>query len=658
MEEQGITITFRGDTVEFDRSLDGVNKALKSLKSEMTTINQKLKLDPKNIDLLRSKFNNLKEQQKVMTEQVEMYKRALESIPKDDIGSKEWLALTKQLGQAEVSLERINKQLSSMPDAKVMSLQKTFQDIEKSLTKTGKAIENVGKKFSVLSGAVGALGVAGVRYNAQLEQYQVALTTLLGTEEEASKVMAQIQQDAAKTPFDVDSLTQANSLLISAGIDAEESRQVILALGDAIAATGGGSAELSRMAQNLQQIQNVGKATAMDIRQFANAGINIYGLLADYMGTTTEKVKDMDISFEVLSEALKSASQEGGKYFGAMENQSQTINGTISTLKDNISILLGELTKALIPTIKRVISTISNVVQRLQGMSDTQKNLVMNIGLLITALGPALVIIGKVVSSVGVISGGLAKLTPILSNLKGGISGILNPVTAIISVLALLYATNEDFRNSVNQLVGSLKSSLVPIIETVGQSIGSLFAQLSEMLMPIINTIGTFLATYIIPTIQTLITAVMPVLQKALELVFGIISKLVEWLGNLWKYLEDRGVIDLFIQGFENIASVVQTVVDGVKALFGWFGSLIDKAKEFLGINGQVQQNASVITDGRGIAVNYGSGGYSSGGFASGGLVMNNTINVSNGNNITASTVLGWADLMTDRINENLGRLI
>ena len=213
------------------------------------------------------------------------------------------------------------------------------------------AARAIGQAFVQLAAdavrGVESIAKAGIEFNAKMEQYQTGLTTLLGSEKEAAAVMEQIRKDAASTPFDVDSLTQANQMLISTGMSAGAARNDVLNLANAIAATGGGSAELSRMASNMQQIKNVGKATAMDIRQFAMAGINIYGLLADATGKTTEEVKDMEVSYELLSAALQKASEEGGAYYGAMEAQSQTFNGRLSTLKDNATQLAGELTQDL-----------------------------------------------------------------------------------------------------------------------------------------------------------------------------------------------------------------------------------------------------------------------------------------------------------------------
>ena len=211
-----------------------------------------------------------------------------------------------------------------------------------------------------LDAAVGFVQT-GIEYNAQIEKYTTGFTNMLGSAEAANEAMKAIQEDAARTPFDVASLTEANQLLISAGENAGYSRKVIMALGDAVSATGGGNAELSRMTANLQQIANVGKASAIDIKQFAYAGINIYQVLADYTGKSVQDVQSMTVSYDLLSEALIAASEEGGRYYNAMDTQSQTMNGRVSTLKDNVSQLAGLMTGDLSSGIGIVISNLNDM---------------------------------------------------------------------------------------------------------------------------------------------------------------------------------------------------------------------------------------------------------------------------------------------------------
>ena len=171
-------------------------------------------------------------------------------------------------------------------------------------------------------------------------------------------------------PFDVAGLVSANRLLISTGQSAEEARQVINALGNAVSASGGGNAELERMAANLQQIANVGKASAVDIRQFAYAGIDIYGILADYTGLAKDEVQDLTISYDLLTDALKAASAEGGRYAGAMEAYSQTLQGQMDTLADNATQTLGLVTEGIHNALIPIVEDLSNTLDAFTSSVD------------------------------------------------------------------------------------------------------------------------------------------------------------------------------------------------------------------------------------------------------------------------------------------------
>ena len=240
-----------------------------------------------------------------------------------------------------------------------------FDSLTKAVTKgnlVASALEKVG---SAVANAAKSTIKTGVEYNSQMEQYTVAFTNMLGSAEKANAALAQIKQDAAKTPFDTAGLVKANQYLISTGVDAQSARNTIMALGDAVKATGGGNDELNRMAQNLQQIKNAGKATSADIKQFAYAGIDIYGILADYTGKSTQDAQKLTVTYDLLTNALLAASQEGGRYFGSMETQSQTLDGRISTLKDNATQLAGALTEGFADAEGSLVASATTWVQEL-----------------------------------------------------------------------------------------------------------------------------------------------------------------------------------------------------------------------------------------------------------------------------------------------------
>lgn len=295
---------------------------------------------------------------------LELTKQYNESAAKTGKTSAETKELKNQLAAAEAQLKTTASALKSANNG--------MDSFGKSASSAGSGLTAALTKSQLLASAISTLSTAalsgakqfvsmGIEYNAQIESYRVGLTNMLGDAQAANEAMAAIQEDAARTPFSVDSLTQANQLLISAGENAGYSRKVIMALGDAVSATGGGNTELSRMAANLQQIANVGKASAIDIKQFAYAGINVYQVLADYTGKTVQEVQNMTISYDLLSEALIAASEEGGRYYNAMDTQSQTMNGRVSTLKDNVSQLAGLMTGDLSSGIGVVISNLNDM---------------------------------------------------------------------------------------------------------------------------------------------------------------------------------------------------------------------------------------------------------------------------------------------------------
>ena len=632
-ETKGITIQFRGDVSDFEKAVKQVNGDLKQTKSEISLLNKQLKFDPKNVEALTKKFDALQQKEKQLTE---LTKTLQDGMKNFDPNSKEWSDYNKQLQNATLELNKLKQELSSMPSANVAVLSRDFQEWGKSLDGIGKKLENVGKKLAVLSGGIVALATGGVKFNAQLEQYQMAYTTLIGDAEKASETISKIQEDASKSPFDTASLIEANQYLISAGVEAEESRQFINALGDAIAATGGGSAELSRMAQNLQQIKNLGKASSVDIKQFANAGINIYGLLAETTGKNVEELKKMDITYEQLLEAFTKASGEGGKYFGAMENQSQTLNGAISTLKDSVAQLLGELTQSLMPIIKSVIGFINDLVNKLRAMSPEQQAMITKIGLLIASLSPLLAIGGKIFQGIGGIAtkvGELignpkvisffAKLTAngsslgaVLKTVVKVFTKMINPVTIIIGLLVLLYAKSETFRNAVNGLASSVW-----------------------------NLVKTAFTT----------------LANILRVVFQIVGQVLNVLGKLWQSFANSTAGQQFINFLNNVVKLITNLINWLTKLvewlgkvFKWFGDLLGVATNFNGVVGSI--SGKVNKNGQIDVMN--SGGLMSSGGMMSNITINNTFTISNGNNIDERVATRWADIMTDRINQNLGRMV
>lgn len=594
---KGIIVEIGGDTSGLQKALKQVNTTTSNLSKELKGINSLLKLDPKNTELLAQKqavlSQNIQETTNKLNQLKQAQKLADDTIKNGGTISQEnYRNLQREIINTENKLKQLKVEASNWT-----IVSKSLDNISKKMKTVGDTVSDLGTKFLGLTATIGAGITYGIKYNAQLEKYEKALTTLTGNAEEAQKIMQQIQEDAKTTPFDVAGLTQANQLLISTGLDAEESRKVILALGNAVSATGGGNDELSRMAVNLQQIKNTGKAAAIDIKQFAYAGIDIYGLLADYLGISKEKAAGMTVTWEDLSGALIHASQEGGKYFGAMEEQSKTFNGALSNAIDSFNQSLGSLTESLMPIATQIIQKLTEWMDKFNALDQTTKNTILTIVGLVAAIGPVLIILGKVVSIGGTIFGVLSKvasaiagvsagtgtLSTVLTAITGPIGIVIGVITALGAAFVYLFNTNEEFRNKAmevwNSLVNLFNETIIPAFNTIKDAVMSalntvwqLWQQLWEKLEPFITKVLTWLMDFwnntlkgivenvtnfitklivgwtefytnvIAPIISTLLDVLWPVIERVLNAIWSTVSGVFDAIGGVIKAV--TGILD------------------------------------------------------------------------------------------------------------------
>lgn len=386
--------------------------------------------------------------------------------------SKEWKSAQAEVANLEKALKRTNSGLVNF-ESKIES---SGESMASAMTKAQLLSSAIQKIASVAVSFGEKVLQSGIDYNMQLETYQTAYTNLMGSAEKASAFLQQLQQDAARTPFNMEALVQANQYLLGAGENAEYSRKTILALGDAVKATGGGNDELNRMAQNLQQIANVGKASAVDIKQFAFAGINIYQVLADYTGKSIQDVQSMTITYDVLTQALQAAAEEGGRYYNAMGTQSQTLDGRLTTLEDNAKQLAAALTSDLASAFGQLVSKANELVVAMKDGWDTDGFQGM-----MAAAAEAVPQLESVANALAWIHENADILIPILTTLGtaflyakvyagaqgllGAITALLNPTNLIIAGLGLFagalvtaYTQCEPFRNAVNGAFSTLSS--------------------------------------------------------------------------------------------------------------------------------------------------------------------------------------------------------
>ena len=530
------------DTSEFER---GISQAKTKTAASVTEMKSQYKSLAASLGGYQSAFNKAAAQYGTSSQSAQKYNAKIaEQRQKLD-------ECRKSLEAVGVSVEDVGQKMERVSD-KTESLSVPFSGLSKMLTGAFTKSQLIATAITSLAGKFASFGEGvvkqGADFNQAMEKYRVAYTNMLGSAEQAQAVLNQIKQDAAHTPLNVDSLVQANQLLISAGVDAGKARSTILALGDAVSATSGGNDALSRMAANLQQIKNVGKASAADIKQFAMAGIDIYGILADYTEKNTAEVQKMTISYDLLTAALQKASEEGGRYYNAMETQSQTMSGRIETLKDNWSQLLGTLTEGLTETEGKLVTAASGWVQRLQEAFETS-------------------------GANGLMQAGGHIVDDIATGISDGIPSLATQAAGAVQNFALYL---QDNTGQIVDTGGQLLTSLANGILSTGPIVANAAVQ----------TVSSF-AVELWNNADKIFTAGADLLGKLVEGFLSLTGNVIEAIGNITAAIVTKIFSTDWVQiGKDIVSSIGQGILNGVSAMSGPLDRLSYKLNHALGKNG------------------------------------------------------------------------
>jgi len=319
-----------------------------------------------------------------------------------------------------------------------------------------------------------------------VENATTGLTTLLGDAGEATRVIQNTMQDATKTPFAFEGLLSANKALISAGVSADKARADVLNLANAISATGGGDVELQRMVINMQAISNTGKANSEDIKQFATAGINIYKVLSEATGQPISKIKEMGVSYDMLTMALQKAHEKGGIYYNGLENMANNTSVRISNVGDALFQSFVEIFQKIKPYVDGALGFINDMI-------SSAKN---NIGVYFDAMvnffkpliNPIRELFDKIVSSVRNVYDSLSQFSSeggsILEFIRDAIGGLItafgylyeytfNFVAGVIDVFHTIYVILEKL--GIIWIIKSGFEFVWTILKGIGSALKSLY---------------------------------------------------------------------------------------------------------------------------------------------------------------------------------------
>lgn len=337
---------------------------------------------------------------------------------------------------------------------------------------------------------------SGLDYNRSMESYLTNFKVMLGDEQLAAEKLEEIRRMAASTPFSLSDLTEGTQTLLQFGVAADDTTGVLKRLGDISL---GNADKLQTLVRAYGKMSSAQKVTLENVNMMIDAGFNPLNQICDATGESMsalyKRISDGKVSFNELEAAVAAATSEGGQFYNGMLEASQTFNGRLSTLKDNVAALTGELTSGLFSVLGDIIVKANELVVSITEDDAKMAALKETIGVLtaavvavtaavlsykasmaattaVTALCTAATT-AKAAADKAAESGakGLAVAQAALNAvMKANTVGIVvSAVAALAAGLVTAYHTSETFRNIVNgafQAVASIAQS------TIGAAIG------------------------------------------------------------------------------------------------------------------------------------------------------------------------------------------
>lgn len=346
--------------------------------------------------------------------------------------------------------------------------------------------------------AIGGLGVYAVKLASQMENTKIAFTTMLGSAEKAGAFIKDLQNFAAHTPFEFKGLTESASQMMAYGIAAKDVIPTLTAVGNAVAAVGGGQDKIARVTTALGQMYAKGTVQAEEMRQLTEAGIPAWELLAKTLNTDVSGAMDM-VSKRQVDAANGVAGLVSGmneRFGGMMEKQSKTVTGAFSNLMDGLEMAaISAGTKiseslnlaGVLSGLADKIDQVNQVIQKGGGIGDVLKTLIP------PELQPAIVavagaLMGAMVPGlVAMATAAIAAVAPLAPFIAAGAAlavvvwALVDPIGAAKSIMDVFGVSAEKqgevlawlqdpigkLTSAWDNLVGRLKSGAQGIIDSI-----------------------------------------------------------------------------------------------------------------------------------------------------------------------------------------------
>lgn len=271
--------------------------------------------------------------------------------------------------EASTVISRVLSQLGRLQQGQsaINADAKQSSSIFKTAAQSALAFSGVYVGFQALQSALSGAKAAIIGTNAELETSKLQFETLTGSAMRANTIVEDLFEFAKKTPFETGPIIQASRMLQTFGGDALNTKENLQSIGNAAAAVSAPINELGFWIGRLYSSVQAG-------RPFGEAAMRLQEL-AVLSPKARNEMEALQKSGGSATEVWKVLQTELGRFTGAMDKQSKTWTGVISTFSDSINLGAAKMFQPLFESMRDAIGDINGLLD-----SGTFTNFVTLIG--------------------------------------------------------------------------------------------------------------------------------------------------------------------------------------------------------------------------------------------------------------------------------------
>ena len=460
----------------------------------------------------------------------------------------------------------------------------------------GKQIDDVFNKIGKTAAGVFAVSqmkdfaMQVVTVRGEMQKLEIAFQTMIGNADEANALMSQLIKTAATTPFGVSDISNAARQLLAYGVEADKVNETLIRLGDIAA---GLSIPIGDLAYLYGTTMVQGRMYTADLNQFLGRGIPLGEELAKVLGVAENQVRALveegKVGFPEVEQAIINLTNEGSKFGGLMEAQSQTISGRISNIEDTIEQMFNQIGQASEGVIGTSLDIITALVENWETVGKVLLTVIATYGTYKAAV-LAVAAAHKVQAIWGNISAFLSLAKSVTSAkdamLLFNMAVKANPLGLVLSVVAAaatafsLFSTKSGEAAEMTNKYGDSAAKTISRVETLSTTLNGLTAGTSTH-KKVMDELNGILEEYGLQAIKE---------GDSIDMVNAKRAQAIELIKQEGVERQRANALE---QGAQNYAAQLS---EAQKSLYSDLTGAMTEGTLLLGDNKELQQNAAAIS--------------------------------------------------------------